>query len=167
MCAFGVLWLLCEAPEAYFIFSFFHFFSFAEASHQTCTFQGPGASNTTKFHEKTAIFFFGRGKKLGSHPSGPHPSGPHFSGFGAPPSRHHPSGPHPSGPHPSGPFFFFGKRRPKTETQIWAKFGLAKVGISPQIHCEILSIVVSSFPRHKHITTGREHTTDKFSKDPS
>ena len=57
-----------------------------------------------------------------------------------------PSGPHPSGPHPSGPhfrrvfvlpcfvfssccsFFFFEKEGQKTETPIWAKVGLAKVG---------------------------------------
>ena len=52
-------------------------------------------------------------------------------------------GPHPSGPHPSGPrsgcssmlfshlvvlSFFFEKEGQKTETPIWAKIGLAKVG---------------------------------------
>ena len=96
----------------------------------------------------------GRGEKsakfLAPHPSGPHPSGPHPSGrhpsgphfsrfgpapfgappfgappFGAPPFGAHPSEPHPSAPHPSGPTL----RSPqKTETPIWAKVGLAKLG---------------------------------------
>ena len=54
---------------------------------QTCTFQGPGASNTTKFNVKTpregrkrTNFAVEEGKKkgeiLGPHPSGPHPSNP-------------------------------------------------------------------------------------------
>ena len=101
MCAFGVLWLLCEAPEAPFIFSFFHFFSFAEASHQTCTFQGPGASNTTKFHEKTAIFFTAKWVREREK-------------FGPPPFRASPfrtpffwvSGPTLRGTTLRGPFFF-------------------------------------------------------------
>ena len=76
---------------------------------QTCTFERPGASNTTKIpredpqREEENEFSGGRGKKkarnFGPHPSGPHPSGPH-------PSGPHPSGPHPSGPHPSGPHPF-------------------------------------------------------------
>ena len=46
MCAFGVLWLSCEAPAA-------RSGGAARASHddqraQTCTFERPGASNTTK-----------------------------------------------------------------------------------------------------------------------
>ena len=68
---------------------------------QTCTFERPGASNTTKIPredpqrgKKRTNFVAGEGKKkreiLGPHRSGPHPSGPH-----------------PSGPHPSGPHFFW------------------------------------------------------------
>ena len=67
---------------------------------QTCTFQGPGTSNTTKIprerhperHRKSETVT-GKGRKSAkfwaSHPSGPHPSGPPF-------------GPHPSGAPPFG-----------------------------------------------------------------
>ena len=87
-------------------------FFFPGVSHdspraQTCTFEGPGASNTTKIpredpqREKKNENGGGRGKKarnfgpppfgpLGPHPLGPHPLGPH------------PLGPHPLCPHPSG-----------------------------------------------------------------
>ena len=74
---------------------------------QTCTFEGPGASNTTKIprkrpkeREKRIKNCGGRGKKSAKfwapHPSGPHPSGP--PPFGAPPS-----GP----PTLRGPHFFW------------------------------------------------------------
>ena len=63
---------------------------------QTCTFQGPGASNTTKIprkdpqeRERRMKIVAGEGKQSAkfwaSHPSGPHPSGPTFSRFGPPP----------------------------------------------------------------------------------
>ena len=69
---------------------------------QTCTFERPGASNTTKNSTKGPTRdgeknenCGGRGKKkarnFGPHPSGPHPSGPPlFLGLGL-----HPSGPNP------------------------------------------------------------------------
>ena len=64
---------------------------------RTCTFQGPGASNTTKIQRKDPQEMERRMKKAGEEKKKreilglpPHPSGPH------------PSGPHPSGPHPSG-----------------------------------------------------------------
>ena len=67
---------------------------------QTCTFEGPGASNTTKIpredpqREKGTKMGAREGKKreiLGPHPLGPHPLGPH------------PLGPTASGADPSGP----------------------------------------------------------------
>ena len=61
---------------------------------QTCTFEGPGTSNTTKIpredpqeREERMKIVAGEGKKremLGP-PFEAHPSGLHFSGFGAPP----------------------------------------------------------------------------------
>ena len=122
---------------------------------QTCTFEGSAASNTTKIprqaerHKESETVMgkeekarnFGPSPLWGPHPSEPHPSAPHTSGPhpSAPhPSAPHPSGPHPSAPHPSGPDFFWVWAPPfegptlrspqKTETPIWAKIGLAKVG---------------------------------------
>ena len=127
---------------------------------QTRTFEGSGASNTTKIpredtqrETKRARMGAGEEKKreilgppqigappfgapprappFGAHPSGPHPSGPH-------PSGHQTSGPHPSELHPSGPDFFwvwaphFGD--PMTHTRSrngLAKNGFAKIGFGP------------------------------------
>ena len=79
---------------------------------QTCTFQCTCASNTTKIPRedtqrdtKRAKRWWERGKKTRN--------------FGL----LYPSGPHPSAPHPS-------EHPKKTETPIWAKVGLAKVGQS-------------------------------------
>ena len=104
---------------------------------QVCTFEGPGASHTTKIpredpHEKEERNepVAGDGKKtrnfvpptlrgptlLRPPSSGPHPSVPH-------PSEPHPSGPHNSGPHSSGPPFgapLFGAPR----------FGAPPIGVS-------------------------------------
>ena len=79
---------------------------------QTCTFQGPGASNTTKIpreHSKRererekSENGSGRGKKkreiVGPPPSGSHPSSPHAAG------PHH-SAPLPSSGGPPGLHFF-------------------------------------------------------------
>ena len=74
---------------------------------QTCTFHGPGASNTTKIPRKDPKrekeernLWREKGRKSAKfwapHPSGLHPSGP--PPFGASTLR----GLHPSGPHPSG-----------------------------------------------------------------
>ena len=138
------LWLSCETPAA----------SGPPGLHttarelQTCTFEGPGASNTTKIprerpkeREKRMKNCGGRGKKkreiLGPHPSGPHPSGLHPWGlhpWGLHPWGLHPSG-HPSEPHPSGPPLFLGfgpPPCPMTHTRFrngLAKTGLAKVGL--------------------------------------
>ena len=71
----------------------------------TCTFEGPGASNTTKIPRedpegrKERILRRERGKRarnFGPPPFGPHPSGPTL--------RAPPFGPHPWGHHPSPPF---------------------------------------------------------------
>ena len=96
----------------------YHSSSSSTARDQTYTFQGPGASNTTKIPredpqemEEERKLWRERGKKrenLAPHPSGLHPSGSHPSGppffwvWGPHPLEPHPSGPHPSGPHPSG-----------------------------------------------------------------
>ena len=71
---------------------------------QTCTFHGPGASNTTKIprkdpnRERRKKIVAGKGKKSAKFWA-PHPSGLHPAGL-------HPSGLHPSWLHPSGPHFF-------------------------------------------------------------
>ena len=109
-------------------------FDAARVSHdspraQTCTFEGPGASNTTKIPredpqrgKKRMNFAAGEGKKarnfgpppfgpplflgLVLHPSGPPPFGsPHFGAppFGAPPFGAPPFGAPPFGPHSLGP----------------------------------------------------------------
>ena len=95
MCAFGVLWLSCASPGGFG----------AARELQTCTFERPSASNTTKRGKKREI--------LGLPPFGPHPSAPTLQTptrpaptFGSHPSGPHPSGPHPSGPHSSGPHPF-------------------------------------------------------------
>ena len=130
MCTFGVLGLSCETPAAPPDRA-------AGGSHttarelQTCTFQGPGASNTKiprkrpKEREKRIKKVAGDGKKkreiLGPHPSGPHPSGPTTSGppFGA--------------PHPSGPHHDTKNRLAKHwigQTLDWPNIGLAQIGLA-------------------------------------
>ena len=87
-------------------------FSHDSQRAQTCTFEGPGASNTTKIpredpqrkREQTNMGS-GRGKKKNAKFWAPHPSGPHPSGVD-------PSGPHPSEPHPSKPHLFWVRAPP-------------------------------------------------------
>ena len=107
---------------------------------QTCTFERPGASNTTKIPredpqrgKKRTNFAAGQGKK--SAKFGPPPlRGPTLRGPPFPGSGPHPSGSHPS--HPSGPkrvlffhvLFCLFEKQDNTETLKLAKIGLAKVG---------------------------------------
>ena len=126
----GALWLSCGTPAA-------PTRPGRRSSHtttrelQTCTFERPGATNTTKIPRKRPKERAKRLKKtvagegtkkreiLGPHPSGPHPSGPHFfwvwaptlraptlrtpPPFGPPPFGPPPFGPPPFGPPPFGP----------------------------------------------------------------
>ena len=125
---------------------------------QTCTFERPDASNTTKIPredtQRESEFFGGRGKKkreilarrVGAHPSGPHPWGPRPHHW----SSHPLDNPSPSTPthlagttydnstHTKKPEQLISKnstinsQKPKslhtTETLTLAKVGLAKVG---------------------------------------
>ena len=109
--------MLCEAPAAPKAPGFHTTAREPKRAH----FRAPALQTPPKFHEKTPRETprerngDGRGKKkreiLGPHPSGPHPSGPNFSGFG---------GPTLLGPTRGG--------SQKSETPIWAKVGMAKVG---------------------------------------
>ena len=79
---------------------------------QTCTFEGPGASNTTKIprkdpkrQEEERKLWREREKKARNF--GPHPSGPHFFWVR----------PHPSGPH-------------HDTKNVGQKIGLAKIGLA-------------------------------------
>ena len=72
---------------------------------QTCTFEGPSPSNTTREdpreRKKRAIMGAGEGNEIlgPTHLREPNLRAPTSSGP-------HPSGPHPVGPDPSGPYFF-------------------------------------------------------------